>query len=331
MNKIERVDAVAAGRHPDRMPVSFWYHFAPECAAGLRAVEAHVRHLETYDLDFLKVMDDIRYPRLGLPNGVIAEAADLERLTVLRGDDDTFGRQLELVGALARRYAGTIRLATTVFNPWTTLRNMTEPDPGEYNPPSLGKKADPCEAVMARLVREAPQALSRALEVVTESTCRFVQHCLAAGADGIYLSVRDDWVDSPENGPGTYDRLAKPGDLAVLNAASRGTFNILHVCGTALNFARFAAYPVHVLHWADRLAGPSIAEAAPWVRPALCAGLDNLRTMVTGTPDECARQVTDAIEQAGERPILIAPGCTFDPAAVPEANLRAIRRAVEGR
>lgn len=329
MNKIERVTAVVEGRRPDRTPVSFWCHFAPDCAAGAKAVEAHVRHVETYDLDFLKVMDDNRYPRLGLPNGVIADAADLDRLTVLRGDEDTFGRQLELVGELARRYAGELRLATTVFNPWTTLRNMTEPDPGAYGPPSIEKKAAPCEAAMARFVREAPQALARALAVVTESTVRFVRHCLAAGAHGIYMSVRDDWVDTPENGPGTYDRLARPGDLATLAAASEGSFNILHVCGTALDFARFAAYPVHVLHWADRIGGPSIAEVAPWARPALCAGVDNLRTMVTGSPDDCARQVRDAIRQAGPRPILIAPGCTFDPGAVPAANLHAIRRAVE--
>lgn len=329
MNKIERVTAVLQGRSPDRTPVSFWCHFAPGCAAGAKAVEAHVRHVETYDLDFLKIMDDNRYPRLGLPSGVITEAADLERLTVLRGDEDTFGRQLELVGQLARRYADQLRLATTIFNPWTTLRNLTAPDPGAHGPPSLVKQVNPCETVMARFAREAPDALARALEVVAESTARFVRHCLAAGAHGIYMSVRDDWVDTAANGPGTYDRLARPGDLAVLAAASAGTFNILHVCGTAINFARFADYPVHVLHWADRLGGPSIAEAAPWVRPAICAGVDNLRTMVTGSADDCARQVRDAIQQAGARPILVAPGCTYDPAAVPAANLHAIRRAAE--
>ena len=35
------------------------------------------------------------------------------------------------------------------------------------------------------------------------------------------------------------------------------------------------------------------------------------------------------LAQAGQRPMLIAPGCTYDPAAVPAANLHAIRRAVE--
>ena len=85
---------------------------------------------------------------------------------------------------------------------------------------------------------------------------------------------------------------------------------------------------MQAINWADRDAGPAIADVAGWVRPALCAGLDHLHTMVSGSPDDCVRQVADAVRQAGGRPIMIAPGCTFDP-AVPRENLHAIRRAVD--
>lgn len=329
MNKIERVAAVLAGRKPDRPPISFWYHFPPDQAAGLPAIEAHLRHLETYDLDFLKIMDDNRYPRFELPSGFIRDVDDLSRLRVLGGDEDTFGRQLELIGGIAARVGGQVWMATTVFNSWSTLRQMTAPDSGIHGPPTLHSLADPRDAAMTRLLREAPEALARALSVVAESLGRFVRHCLRAGVQGVYLSVRDDWVDTPENGLGTYDRLVRAGDLEILRAAQPGRFNLLHVCGRAVDFRRFAEYPVQVLHWADRSAGPSIVEVASWVRPALCGGLDNLGTMVTGTPQQCAVEVADAVRQAGSRPILVAPGCTFDPAAVPAENLRAIREAVE--
>ena len=46
--------------------------FGPGLVSGPKAVEAHVKHLETYDLDFLKIMDDNRYSRIGLPSGMIA-------------------------------------------------------------------------------------------------------------------------------------------------------------------------------------------------------------------------------------------------------------------
>ncbi len=51
--------------------------------------------------------------------------------------------------------------------------------------------------------------------------------------------------------------------------------------------------------------------------------------MVIGAPEDCVREVADATVQASSRPLIVAPGCTFDPDRVPAANLHAIRRAVE--
>jgi uroporphyrinogen decarboxylase len=329
MNKIQRVTAVLEGRAPDRPPLSFWYHFPADQVSGPPAVEAHLRHVETYDLDFLKIMDDNRYPRPVTSTGTIAEIRDLDRLTILAGDEESFGRQLELIGALAQRLRGQLLMSTTIFNPWTTLRQMTAPASDVHGPPVPVDEVDPRDTAMTRFLRQAPDALARALAVIAESLAHFARHCLEAGADGVYLSVRDDWVDTPANGPGTYDSLALPGDLEILTAARRGKFNILHVCGKALDFRRFAKYPVHVLNWADRTSGPSIAEVAGTLSPAVAAGLDNLGTMVNGTPDDCVGEVSDALAQAAGRPMLITPGCTFDPQAVPAENLRAIRRAVD--
>jgi hypothetical protein len=163
MNKMERLDDVLKGRQPDRPPVSFWYHFPPECASGTAAVDAHVRHMETYDLDFLKIMDDNRYPRIGLPGGVISGVEDLERLTVLEGIEDRFSLQLELIGALVGRYRGQFRMITTVFNAWTVLRQMAEPESGQHKPPVLGAGGDPRDALLSLFLREAPEALSGAL------------------------------------------------------------------------------------------------------------------------------------------------------------------------
>jgi len=134
MHKIERLDVVLKGSRPDRTPVSFWYHFSEQCAAGKAAVEAHVRHMETYDLDFLKIMDDNRYPRLGLRDGVIVEIGDLEQLPALQGDEDRFAQQLELISELARRFRGQFRIITTIFNSWSTLRQMILPESRQHGP-----------------------------------------------------------------------------------------------------------------------------------------------------------------------------------------------------
>lgn len=329
MNKIERVSAVLEGRQPDRLPVSFWYHFGPDAISGPEAVDAHVRHAETYDLDFLKVMCDARYPFTHGAGGVITEASDLDRLLPLRGEEDMFGRHLDVLHALSRRFAGEMRLTTTLFNSWSTLRRLTAPDSDVHGPPSRERIADRRDAKMSEFLAEAPQALARALDAIAETIANFARQCLAAGADGVYLSVRDDWVDTVENGPGVYDRLVREGDLKILSAASAGTLNILHVCGSPLDFRRFGDYPVHAVNWADRIGGPRIADVAGWLRPAICCGIDNLGTLVSGTPDAVEHEVFDAVQQAAGRPIIVAPGCTFDGRAAPAENLRAIRRAVD--
>ncbi|MEJ2108425.1 MAG: uroporphyrinogen decarboxylase family protein [Acidobacteriota bacterium] len=329
MNKIERLDAVLEGRQPDRPPVSFWYHFDEACASGDAAVEAHVRHMEIYDLDFLKIMDDNRYPRIGLQNGVISKTADLEKLPLLDGSEDRFALQLELIEALVQRYRGEFRMITTVFNPWTVLRQMTSPESGQHMPPVIGRSGDSRDMALSSFLREAPEALAQALNTITRSSISFIGKCLDAGVDGIFFSVRDDWVDVPVNGEGVYDRLVKPCDLEILGAVRNGAFNILHVCGEPVNFRRFGDYPVQAVNWADRYGGPSIASTTGWMKPAICAGLDNLGTLASGSPDDCEKEAADALQQAGNRPIILAPGCTFAPESVPAENLHAIRQFVE--
>ncbi len=322
MNKIERVQAVLRGLQPDRPPVSFWCHFPHEQVAGPAAVEAHLAHLSRFDLDFLKVMNDNGYPREGGPE-IIRTVGDLKELRVLRGVEGPFGVQLDVIRGLARLLSGKVLFCTTVFNAWATLRELVDAPRTGHGPPKLDG-CDERDDAITRLLKEDRAAVGSAVRVLGDSLANFAAECIKAGADGIFLSVRDDWVDRPANGDGTYDELVRPSDLRILEAASAGTFNVLHVCGKALNFEAFARYPVHVLNWADRAAGPSIAYARDRVKPAMCAGVDNLGELCNGTPAQVADQVRDAIRQAQYRPILIAPGCTYDPTKVPAENLRAI-------
>ena len=104
---------------------------------------------------------------------------------------------------------------------------------------------------------------------------------------------------------------------------------MLHVCGRPVDFKRFGNYPVHAVNWADRYGGPAITDVTGWLKPVICGGLNNLGTMSAGSPEDCEREAADALQQAGDHPIILGPGCTFDPATVPPENLHAIRRSVE--
>ncbi len=325
MTKSERISAVLAGRQPDRPPVSFWYHFSADQRAGSAAVDAHLNHLNAHDLDFLKVMYDLGYPC----DETIRSVDQLKALRPLEGDHAQFAQHLATLQALAGQLNGEVPMATTVFNTWATLRRLVREGP--YVPRAGGASIedDPPGRVIEQLIAEDRAAVADALNVIAETLANFARACIEAGADGIYFSVRDEWVDMAANGPGTYDAIVKDADLRILEGAAQGTFNILHVCGEALNFERFTRYPVHVLHWADRGSGPPIAKVAPDLKPVPCGGVDNLTTLAEGTPEACAAEVRDAVAQAGDRPMIIAPGCTYDPDRVPIANLKAVRQAVE--
>lgn len=309
------------GEHTDHPPISFWYHFPPEQASERASVDAHLRHLEAYDLDFLKVMNDHLFPRGDLD--VARSVEDLRKLKPMPASAKGFSEQLEVLRRLRHRLGRDVLMTTTLFNAWAILRYLTQPPTDIHKPPSMSAEDDRDETITAMLKQDRP-AVKAALEIIAASQAEFAAECIRAGADGVFLSVRDDWVNRPANGRDTYDEMVRGTDLKILQAASDGTFNFLHACGRPQNFAAFAEYPVHVINWADRTAGPSIAYARDRVKPAIAAGVDNLKTLPSGTPEECADEVRDALRQAKTRPIIIAPGCTFDPAAVPPENLRAI-------
>lgn len=324
MNPKERIQAVLDGKWPDRVPVSFWHHFPPHQITGQAAVDAHVKFLEAYDLDFCKVMNDHPFPRGRLE--VLSTAKDLRRIHPIPEDAEGFAPQLEVLRKLRERVGPDIFLCTTMFNAWTTMRNLTAPPKKHHGPPTLGETNEK-DATLSRLLKEDRSAFQAALNVIGQSLGAFGKACLDAGADGIFLSVRDDWVDTPVNGPDVYDAMVRDVDLQILREVDTGSFNMLHVCGVPKNLMRFAAYPVQVLNWADRAAGPSLAYARDRVKTTLAGGVDNLTTLPDGSPEDCMEEVRDALRQAKGRPIIITPGCTYDPEKVPEANLHAVVRA----
>lgn len=321
MTKRERITSVIQGRKPDRPPVSFWYHFEPARATGQATVDAHVAHFETYDLDFLKVMNDHHYPRVGFE--VLRTVDDLRKIKPAAGDAGGFAGQLDVLRGLRQRLGGDVPMCTTIFNAWTTLRLYTAPPKDQHGPPRLDG-SDERDDIISELLKQDRAALKAALAAIGESLTAFARACVEAGADGIYLSVRDDWVDRPANGAGVYEEMVRPTDLQILKAVSGAPFSVLHMCGRPQAFRMFAEYPVAVINWADRAAGPSIAYARDRVKPAIAGGVDNLGTLVRGSAQDVAAEVADALRQAKDRPIMITPGCTFDPSAVPIDNLKAM-------
>ena len=175
MTARQRVQAVLKGQMPDRPPVCFWHHFPANQVCGAAAVEAHVGHLRRYDLDFLKVMNDNGYPHAGRVEAV----ADLRSIVELRGDEEPFARQLELISALRREVGGEVPMVSTIFNPWAVLRHLVRPPVGHHPPEMEGAEDRPSQRI-GQFLAEDFDAVKAALGNIGRGLAKFAKACLSA-------------------------------------------------------------------------------------------------------------------------------------------------------
>ena len=304
MDKIERLRAALAGQPVDRPPFAIWYHFGNQHASPEVTAQVHLDFFQHYDLDLLKVMNDYDYP---MPEGmeVMATPEDLKRLAPLDITRTPLGNQLKALEKIAAALKGKALFLDTVFNAWNTLRR------------NLVKEA------MDGLMREHPQALEAALQVVNDNLIRYALASLERGAAGIFLSVP---ATAESVSREQYARFMRPFDLQLLNAIQgRGECHVLHAHGEKLYLDQLLDYPVQVLSWADLNGGPSIAEVRRRTSLTLMGGIDHVKF-----PYVSARvhqeQVRASLAQAGSTRFILAPGCSVATYSFPPL-IRAARDA----
>ena len=69
-------------------------------------------------------------------------------------------------------------------------------------------------------------------------------------------------------------------------------------------------YPVQVLSWSDRLAGPSLREARVKTSKCLMGGWNEFGPLHQGPEDQIEAEAIDALAQTGGRKLILANGCS---------------------
>jgi len=323
MTKRERLKAALAGQTVDRPPVAFWRHWPIDDQDAEALTRATLDYQRQFDWDFIKVtpshtycVDDFgaKHVYRGKAIGdrdhtqrVVQRIEDWDRIQPVDIRKGVFARQLRCLRMVLDARAADTPVIQTIFNPIGMARYLAD------------------EVYVVHLRRE-PERFERALTVLTEACADFARAAIAEEADGIFLSTASASFEtlSAEE----YRRFGRPGDLAVLKAASGGWLNILHLHGQHPMFREIADYPMHALNWHDRTAWPGLAEGARIFPGTLVGGVEQYTLLHFGTPAEVRAQVQDAIRQTGGRRHIVAAGCTY-PLTVPDGNLLAARRAVE--
>jgi uroporphyrinogen decarboxylase len=324
MSKRERIQATLRGKDVDRMAVAFWRHWPGDDQTPESLAQAALDFQRRFDLDFIKlpvsstytVADfGVKHEYQGSLMGdrvyverAVKKIEDWDRIQPLDIHQGTYGWHLQAIETILNQKEKNTPFIVTMFNPLSIAAYLS----GD-------------ELLLAHL-RQNPQRVQPALEAIAETSQGFARAAIEMGSDGIFLSTRlasHELLTTAE-----YQQFGRSGDLAVLNSAKGGWFNVLHLHGPHPMLTDLGNYPVQVLNWHDRTTRYNLSDMAKIFDGALLGGIEQYKTLRFGTQTEIAAQVKDAKLQVNGRRLIIAPGCTY-PMDVPQCNLQALRHAVD--
>lgn len=321
MTKRELIFAAFDNKETERVPVGFWFHFAPDALHDdspdviRKNMEGHRKFYREFQPDFVKLMSDgyFTYPNPEIAS--VRTAADLKKIRGGYGEE-WIKRQVALVSSLTGSFGKEVATFYNVFAPATYLKWQLR-EQGV----SLGKLAD-----------EDPEAVRDALNEIAGDIAKLAQAVIRdGGADGIYLSVQK-LQDSQLTGE-EYLKYIAPSERKVLEAANElSENNILHICGYqgARNDLKiYADYPAKVFNWAVVVEGVSLEEGKKlFGGRAVLGGFANTEDdlLYRGTEGEIRTYTTGLLANAGTTGVILGADCTV-PSDIPFERLQWVREA----
>lgn len=290
MSKTERVMAAVHGDEVDRIPVCFWHHFKPEGSGRLMAEATYNFFDAEFDLDILKIMPDLPYP---FPRKSIHVAEDWRLIEPINSERSRFFNQrVSAIQALRGVVGDETPIIMTVFNPLCEAMNFASDRDAFLN-----------------YMHDHPAIVHEALATIAENLRIHMQECIDAGADGIFFALQG--VTTSYMSREQYREFGRPYDFMALQGALDGWLNIMHVHGDDnLMFDDVLDYPVQVVSWSDRLAGPSLREARTKTSKCLMGGWHEFGALSNGPVEKIREEAEDALKQTGGRKFILANGCS---------------------
>ena len=321
-----RVEAALAMGVADRAPVGAWGHtyreeWSPEDLASITIDRAR-----KFGWDFVKfqprassfaeAFGSVYKPAGHRLKGPILVKAAVEELDdwkkVALVNPKALQDQVESIGIVARELGEGVPVIQTVFSPITVAGYL------------VGKS----KSRVVRELRRHPELVRPALGRIAEALVDFSRRSVEAGAAGIFYAIsgyasRDAMAES------VYRELLLPYDVSVLGQLPAGAwFNVVHLCGSSLNFGLARDMPAQAISWSVHNQGnPSLAEGRKISGRPVMGGLGQRASLLYGPPAEVEAEARKAVEETGGRGLLLAPGCSV-PTRARDANLAAMVTAI---
>jgi len=322
-SKRKRLEAAISGEQPDRLPVALWRHWPGDDQDAHALAAAHLKWQEDWDWDFLKIGPASSYSVVdwgvkdrwvGQIEGTreythrpVVNPMDWEKLEPLDPTKGMLSKQIEALWLINSALGEEVPIVATIFSPLSQAKHLAGDDR------------------MLSHLRANPLLFQNALEVLTESTIRFVEAAKATGISGIYYAVQHARYPIL-----TREEFLKHGlhyDLQVLAAAADLWLNVVHIHSTDIMFDLIKDYSATVVNWHDRETGWRLADGLEWIEGAASGGVDRW-SMHRESPEAMLEEAKDAVAQTNGRRLILGTGCVAM-VTTPLRNIRALRQFVE--
>ncbi len=322
----ERVEAALALDIADRPPVGAWGHTYREEWSPQALAAVTVERARQFGWDFVKfqprascfaeAFGSVYKPaghRLRAPVLVQEAVPDLDAWrSVALVNPKALDDQVESIGMVARELGPDIPVIQTVFSPITI---------GGY---LVGKS----QSRVVRELRNHRGTVTPALERIADALVDFSRRSIDAGSAGIFYAI-SGYAGRGVMTEAAYREMVLPFDISVLERLpSNAWFNVVHLCGSKLNFDLARDMPARAVSWSIHNQGnPSLSEGRQISGRAVMGGLSQRATLVYGPPPEIEAEARRAVAEIGGRGLLLAPGCSVPP-RVRDINLAAMVQAI---
>jgi uroporphyrinogen decarboxylase len=314
MTKFERVQAALRRQATDRPPYAFWRHFPDVDRNPAALAQSILRFHERYQSDFLKVTPTGGYAVEDwgcvegsevMPDGhrpcarhAVNAPEDWKKIRPVKMESTAWASHLEtIIRCIVDRRAD-------------SLARKLGGDRLNYD------------------LKENPQAVTDALEAITETILAFAEACFREGAEGFFYSIQA--ASTTFHTEEEYRRFGEPYDRRILEAVrAQSKLTVLHCHGERLMFDRLATLPAQAWNWDDRRAGPSLREGKARVPGAVLGGLDQWTTLKDGTPEAAQAQARDALAQTDGQGVILGAGCVL-PVGASDTTLIALAKSLGG-